>query len=159
VKSTALPANLGFRVDCFMTRGYLSGKSLRTPDSMQSTRQGVQGVQPHPKSLELVKIRSKSPKIRAKCEEIRAKSVPTFAKLLYVRLFYENDTQNESEDVFGGQVCGKSAASPMQLKIVNLNYSNVSKNKLESIKTLHKNSYKFHIAQMCLNQSIKKSFS
>jgi len=31
VKSTALPANLGVRVDCFMTRGFLTGKSLRTP--------------------------------------------------------------------------------------------------------------------------------
>jgi len=27
----ALPDNLGFRVDCFMTQGYLTGKSLRTP--------------------------------------------------------------------------------------------------------------------------------
>ena len=32
VKSTALPANLGVRVDCFMTRGYLTGKRLRNPD-------------------------------------------------------------------------------------------------------------------------------
>jgi len=27
----ALPANLRVRVDCFMTRGYLTGKRLRTP--------------------------------------------------------------------------------------------------------------------------------
>ena len=52
-----------------------------------------------PKSFELVKIRAKSPKIRAKCEEI-AKNVQIFAKLLYVRLFYKNGTQNDSEDVF-----------------------------------------------------------
>ena len=31
VKSTALPANVGFWVDCFMTQGYLTGKRLRTP--------------------------------------------------------------------------------------------------------------------------------
>jgi len=30
-ESTALPGNLGVRVDCFMTRGYLTGKRLRTP--------------------------------------------------------------------------------------------------------------------------------
>jgi len=31
VKPTALPANLGVQVDCFMNRGYLTGKRLRTP--------------------------------------------------------------------------------------------------------------------------------
>jgi len=39
----------------------------------------VQGLQPHPKSFELVKIREKSPKIRAKCEEIWEKYVQTSA--------------------------------------------------------------------------------
>jgi len=52
-----------------------------------------------------VKIRAKYPKLQAKCEEIWAKYVQTFAKLLYVRLFYKNGTQNESKDVFLEVIC------------------------------------------------------
>jgi len=32
VKPTALPANQVVRVDCLMSRGYFTGKGLRTPD-------------------------------------------------------------------------------------------------------------------------------
>ena len=51
-----------------------------------------------PQEFELVKIRAKSPKFRAKCEEIWEKYLETSVKLLYVRLFCTNGTQNESED-------------------------------------------------------------
>jgi len=44
----------------------------------------VQGVQVHPKTFDMVKIRTKSLKIWAKPVEIWAKCVKTFAKSLYV---------------------------------------------------------------------------
>jgi len=58
-------------------------------------------VEPHPKRFELVKIWAKSPEIRENVRKFEPKMCqPTFAKLLNVRSFYKNGTQNESEEFF-----------------------------------------------------------
>jgi len=51
------------------------------------------GMQAHPKTFDLVKIRAKFVNIWAKC-------VDTFAKSLCVFWFHKNDTQNQSADFF-----------------------------------------------------------
>ena len=60
------------------------------------------GGQTHPQKFWVGENPGKKTNIQAKYDEIWAKNMQTFAKLLYMRSFYKNDSQNENEDVFVG---------------------------------------------------------